>query len=186
MTDEQPSVRTFRAWGGIVGVALGAALVLFLLGDAVAKGGWGQMLLLAPWPLLILWGLYVLTAASTLRIDDAGAVVQNMLRRTSFGWRRLREADFRWQLEFLLDDGRRVTAMAGPARSRARRRVGPDGEDRSAAVPNGVRILGEIQDRQDAAGADAEAPIRRTWDWVALGALLVLVLWAFAAVMITR
>ncbi|MFE6995383.1 PH domain-containing protein [Microbacterium sp. NPDC057659] len=188
MTDsESPvGVRTFRTPTGIVAFFAAAALVLFLLGDAVIRGSWSLMLLIAPWPLLALWVIYEASAASSVRVDDAGVVVQNMLRRTSFGWKRLRKADFRWQLEFLLDDDSKVTAMGGPAHARARRQTQREREVEGVKVPAGVRALAEIQERQSLADATADAPIRRTWDWPAVIAFAVIAVWAVIAVLLTR
>ena len=162
---------------------LSGLLALFLLGDTVLRGSWGQMLLIAPWVLLGLWVVYEISFVSAVRVDAEGGSVQNMLRRTSFGWNRVRDIDFRWQLVFSLDDGTDVSCYGGPARSRPPRRSSGD-DDAQSKVPAGVRDLTEIRDRwQSATGADA--PIARTWDGPALIALAVIVLWAVGAVLIT-
>lgn len=180
--DSRPeAVRTFRAASGPVSLVLCGLLAVFLLGDAVVRAGWGQMLLLAPWVLLGMWVVYEIAFVSVVRIDDDGAMVQNMLRRTSFGWNRVRDVDLRWQLVFSLDDARDVTCYGGPARARPARR--PTG-DEEAKVPTGLTALTEIRDRWQAATGTADAPIRRTWDRAALLALGVIVLWAAAAVLI--
>ncbi|WP_050721439.1 hypothetical protein [Microbacterium sp. GCS4] len=180
--DSRPgAVRTFRAVSGPVSLVLCSLLALFLLGDAVVRAGWGQMLLLAPWVLLGLWVVYEIAFVSVVRIDERGATVQNMLRRTSFGWNRVRDIDLRWQLVFSLDDGRDVTCYGGPARARPVRR--PTG-DEEAKVPTGIADLTEIRDRWEAAGLGADAPITRTWDLAALVALGLIVVWAAAAVLI--
>lgn len=176
--------RTFRAPSGPIILILSVIFAVFLLGDAVLRAGWSQMLLLAPWLLLGVWGIYEASAASTVRIDDDGAVVQNFLRRTSFGWHRVRDIDFRWQLEFTLEDDSKVSAYGGPARSRPVRTR--DAESETAKAPAGVRELTEIRDRWEAAaGVPASAPIRRTWDGPALIALVVIVLWAATSVVLT-
>lgn len=181
----QPEVaRTLRATSGIVSLVVAALLALFLLGDAVVRAGWGRTLLLAPWVLLGLWAVYELTFASVVRVDAQGAVVQNMLRRTSFGWARVRDVDFRWQLVFSLDDGRDVTCLGGPAKARPVRRHSQDGAP--AAAPAGVRELTEIRDLWQAAPQEADAPIRRSWDGPALIALAVIAVWAAASVLIAN
>ncbi|MFJ4224574.1 PH domain-containing protein [Microbacterium sp. NPDC089695] len=162
-------------------LVLCSLLALFLLGDAVVRAGWGQMLLLAPWVLLGLWVVYEIAFVSVVRVDERGATVQNMLRRTSFGWNRVRDIDLRWQLVFSLDDGRDVTCYGGPARARPVRR--PTGDD-EAKAPSGLASLTDIRDRWQAAGSDADAPITRGWDGRALIALGVILVWAVAAVMI--
>lgn len=174
--------RIYRASSGPVVMALSAALALFLLGDTVLRGSWGQMLLVAPWVLLGLWVVYQVSFVSHLRVDDQGALVQNMLRRTRFGWSRVRDIDFRWQLEFALDDQSTVGCYGGPARSRPRRSSMRD-TDEAPKAPAGVRDLSDIRDRWQAASG-ADAPIRRTWDGPALLALGVIAAWAVAAVLI--
>lgn len=186
MTDPQApeDARTYRASSGPVVLVVTGLLALFLLGDTVVRGSWLQMILVAPWVLLALWAVYELSFVSLVRVDGEGAVVQNMLRRTTFGWSRVRDIDFRWQLEFSLDDDTRVSAYGGPARSRPTRSRVRD-ED-VAKAPAGVRDLADIRDRWQAADGSADAPIRREWDVRALIALAVLVVWAVAAVLIVN
>lgn len=184
-TDPRPeAARTFRAASGPVFLIVCALLALFLLGDAVLRAGWGSMLLLAPWILLGLWVVYEVAFVSFVRIDDAGGTVQNMLRRTTFGWRRVRDIDLRWQLVFSLDDGTDVTCYGGPARARQRRTVGRQDEERKA--PTSLRDLTDIRDRWEASDLAADAPIRRTWDGPAIIGLAVIVVWAVAAVLIAN
>ncbi|MFK4761087.1 PH domain-containing protein [Microbacterium sp. ZW T5_45] len=175
------AARVHRATSGTLSFALSALLVVFLLGDVVVRTGWGQMLLLAPWLLLGLWVVYEVAFVSMVRIDADGALVQNMLRRTSFGWRRVRDIDLRWQLVFSLDDGTELTSYGGPAKARPPRRT----SDGAASAPTAVRTLTDIRDRWEAAPASADAAIARTWDIPALIALVVIVLWAAASVVIT-
>lgn len=178
--------RTFRAWSGVVILVLAGLAALFLLGDAVVRVGFGRMLLLAPWVLLALWAIFAISAASVLHLTDEGVRMQNLLRRTSFGWARVRDVDFRWQLEFALDDGSTVTAMGGPARARPRRQTAREREVEGTKPPTGVRELEDIRSRWQAAPVDSDAPIRRSWDWTALGALGVIAVWAAIAVALTR
>ncbi|MFT4258781.1 PH domain-containing protein [Microbacterium sp.] len=177
------AARTFRAATGLASFVLCALVALFLLGDAVVRGGWGQTFLLAPWVLLALWVLYEFTWASCVRIDAQGAVVQNLLRRTTFGWAQVRDIDLRWQLVFTLADGKDLTCFGGPARSRPVRR---SREDEEAKAPAGIRELTEIRDRWQAAPAAADAAIRRSWDVPALIALGVIAVWAVAAIAIAN
>ncbi|MGN7950118.1 PH domain-containing protein [Microbacterium sp. 22215] len=184
-TEPRPeAARTFRAASGPVSLVLCSLLALFLLGDAVVRAGWGQMLLLAPWVLLGLWVVYEIAFVSVVRVDDDGAVVQNMLRRTSFGWSRVRDIDLRWQLLFSLEDGSDLSCYGGPARARPVRR--PTSGDDEAKAPAGLRELTEIRDRWQQAPATADAPVRRTWDAQALIALGVIALWAVVSVVIAN
>lgn len=173
--------RTYRAPSGLVILIPSAALALFLLGDTAVRGSWGQMLLIAPWVLLALWILYEISYVSFVRVDDENVVVQNMLRRTSFGWARVRDIDLRWQLQFSLDDGRDLTCWGGPARARPPRPA--RGEDAAPTVPSGLHALTDLRDRWEAASG-VDAPIRREWDRPALIVLAVIVVWAIAASLI--
>lgn len=180
--DRPEDPRTYRASSGPVVMVLTAALALFLLGDTAVRGSWGQMLLVAPWVLLGLWVVYQVSFVSHLRVDDQGALVQNMMRRTSFGWSRVRDIDFRWQLEFALDDGSTIGCYGGPARSRPRR-SSMRAEEEAPKAPAGVRDLSDIRDRWQAASG-SDAPIQRTWDGPALIALAVIAAWAVEAALI--
>lgn len=182
-SEHPEGARTYRASSGPVALVLSGLLALFLLGDTVLRGSWGQMLLIAPWVLLGLWVVYEISFVSVVRVDHDGATVQNMLRRTSFGWSRVRDIDFRWQLQFALDDGTDISCYGGPARSRPAR-PSADQDDARSKVPAGVRDLTEIRDRWESA-VGADAPITRAWDGPALIALGVIVLWAVGAVLIT-
>lgn len=187
MTSDQPEdARTHRPMFGVGVVGIVAVVGLFLLGDAAINGSWAQMLLLAPWPLLAIWIVYEISAASFLRVDDRGATVQNLLRRTTFGWRRVREIDFRWQLELALDDGSTVTAFGGPARSRPRRQTRAEREVEGEQVPAGIRLTADLEERRRAAGEGADAPIVRSWDWPAIVAIGVIAAWAIVAVLIVN
>lgn len=185
----QDSVRTYRALTGWIMIAAALIAAVFVLCDAAVRGGWQTMLLLAPWVLLVLWILYEIGPASFIRMDDDGVRVQNMLRRTSFGWKRVRDIDLRWQLVFALFDDTTVTSFGGPARARPRKVTGSvvgeaDRRPAQARVPGGYQDLAEIRDRWESAKATADAPILRSWDVPALIALAVIVLWAVAAALI--
>lgn len=181
-----PTPRVHRAWSGVAFLVISAVIAVFLLGDAAVRAGIPRMLLFAPWVLLAVWLVYALSAASHVRTTADGVTVQNFMRRTSFGWSQLRDVDFRWQLEFSLADGSTLTAMGGPARSRPRRQTQREIEVEGRKPPAGVSALAEIRERWRAAPRSANAPIRRTWDWTALVVLFVLVVWAVAAIVITR
>ncbi|SEB98971.1 PH domain-containing protein [Microbacterium hydrocarbonoxydans] len=184
-TEPRPeAARTFRAASGPVSLVLCTLLAIFLLGDAVVRAGWGQMLLLAPWVLLGLWVVYEIAFVSMVRVDADGATVQNMLRRTTFGWARVRDIDLRWQLLFSLDDGSDLSCYGGPARARPLRR--PTSGDEEAKAPAGLRDLTDIRDRWQEAATTGDTPISRTWDVRALAALGLIVVWAAVAVVIAN
>jgi len=107
--------RVFKVTGAVVLLVLAAILAVVLLIDAVVRSGVANALLLAPWPLLVLWLVYVVGVASDIRADETGVRVQNLLRRTWMPWARVKRINMRWQLEFSLDDGAVVSALGGPA-----------------------------------------------------------------------
>jgi hypothetical protein len=178
------AARTFRAASGPVFLIVCSLLALFLLGDAVLRAGWGEMLLLAPWVLLGLWVVYEIAFVSFVRIDDAGGTVLNLLRRTTFGWSRVRDVDLKWQLVFSLDDGTDITCYGGPARARQRR--ARPGRDEEPKAPTSLRDLTEIRDRWEAAPRTADAPIRRSWDLPAIAALGAIIVWIVVAVLVAN
>ena len=184
MTDHSrpEAARIYRAASGPVLLVVCGLLAIFLLGDAVVRAGWGQMLLLAPWVLLGLFVAYVLSAASVIRVDSDGVVVQNMLRRTTFGWKRVRDIDMRWQIEFDLDDDTTLTCYGGPALARPRRST----QDEAGKAPAGLLALADLRERWEAAADSADRPIRRSWDRPATVALVVIVVWAVVAVLIAN
>ena len=188
MTEKSPQVpesgRVFRPLSGIVTLVLTGVLALFLLGDAVFRSGWGQAALLAPWILLAVWALYVISFVSRVQVDRDGAMIQNMLRRTSFGWSRVKDIDLRWQLEFSLEDGRRIACYGGPAQSRPRRSRMREGDQ--TPQRGGEHDLAEIRDVWRAASGTADAPIVRSWDAPALIAIGVIAVWAIASVLIVN
>lgn len=189
--DQTPvGARTYRATTGVAVLVVCAVLSVFLLGDAVVRGSWGLMLLFVPWVLLVLWLIYVVSVASMVRVDEEGASVQNFLRRTRFGWRRVTELDLRWQLDFTLDDGRKLACWGGPGRIQSPR-MKRSGE---VTVPQSLQALTDVRARWENAverpvgttGEGVDAPIRRSWDWPAIGALVVIVVWAAIAIAVTR
>lgn len=185
MTDRQSpeGAHTYRAPSGLVILIPSALLAIFLLADTVVRGSWGQMFLVAPWVLFALWLVYEISYVSTVRVDAQGVRVQNMLRRTSFGWSRVRDIDLRWQLQFALDDGRDLVCYGGPARARPPRKF--RGEEVEMTVPTGVRALTELRDRWQSAPVD-DAPVRREWDLHAIIVLGVIVAWALGAIYVAQ
>lgn len=180
-----------------------AAVVLYLLGDAVVRGGVAEAALLAPWPLLALWGVYVAAFASRVTIDDAGVLVQNMLQTVWMPWPHIADVQWRWQVQFDLDDGRRVRAMGGPAQGRSPRR--PSDPDRIPATARAqydvivrawetaraagsgrgcVGMAGFDEPRGPGAAEPARDAVRRGWDTLGIVSAAVLVAWAVVAVIV--
>lgn len=177
-----------RSRGAVALFVLCAVLAIVLLGDAVIRAGLGQALLLAPWLLLVLWAVYAIGVASHIEVRPDGVLVQNALRRTFAPWARVERIVMRWQVEITLDDGTTVTCFGGPARMRPQR-LGPGRtlEDAGGQADDTVAALRRAKADAASAGAalaGADAPVRRGWDVPAVVALLVIVVWTAAAVMI--
>ncbi|WP_438352562.1 hypothetical protein [Microbacterium sp. CJ88] len=164
-------------------------MAVFLLGDAVLRAGWGQMLLLAPWVLLVLWGIYVTMFASMIQTDASGATVQNYLRRTRVPWSVVTDIRLRYQVVLVLGDGegaKQLRAFGGPVAGRPGRPRRADA-DRAHREPPALREVELIRDQwQSAVGSDARGGVAtRSWDLPATGVLVGLVVWAVVAVLIT-
>lgn len=180
--------RAFPVTGALILLAICGLLTVALLVDAAVRSGIQDALLLAPWPLLALWAVYVVGVASDIRAGAAGMRVQNLLRRTWAPWSEVKRIAMRWQLEITLDDGAVVRCFGGPARSRARR-IGPERtrEDSAGESEDGIAMLQRLRaEAQERGTSGQDAALTRTWDVPALAALVVLVIWAVAAVLLTR
>lgn len=180
-TPERPR-RIFPVTGAKILFTLVTVLVVALLVDAAVRSGIGNALLIAPWPLLVLWLTYTAGIASDIRADESGVRVQNVLRRTWMPWQQVTRIALRWQLEITLADGAVVRCFGGPVRSRPRR-LGPGRtKEESSPADDGIAALQRL--RLSAQGTDG--PVRRSWDVTSLAVLAALVVWAVVAVLVTR
>lgn len=186
MAASSSSRRLFRSKSAIAAIGIAGVLALVLLADVVIRGGWPDLLLLAPWILLGVWVTYVVFFASFVAIDDDGVSVQNLLRRHRMPWARVATIQLRWQLVFGLDDGSMISCfggiVGGPSRVRAERRA-EDRDRRTTAPPTSLE-LEAVLDRWEV-GRDGESAggVRHSWDWWMLAGLAGLVLWCIIAVL---
>ncbi|AZS37233.1 hypothetical protein CVS47_01865 [Microbacterium lemovicicum] len=176
----------FRATSGTIALIAAGVVALLLLGDAVVRAGWGQMLLLAPWVLLVVWLIYVSMYASAIETDAAGATVQNFLRRTRVPWAKVQDIRLRYQVVFELDDGRLFKAYGGPVAGRPVRDRGRMGLQMRREPP-ALRELSLIQEQWETAREQGtpDTPVTRSWDILALVAFGVIAVGALVAVFIT-
>ncbi len=184
---DSASPRVFRAPSGTVALILASIVTLLLLVDAVVRAGWVEMLLLAPWMLLVLWFIYVTTFLSHVAIDAEGATVQNLLRVARIPWGRVDDIGIRYQVQFTLDDGRTVSAFGGPVAGRPPRPgLRPDPSPRSR-IPPALRDLDLIREQWHAANetGSGAGPVVRRWDVRTLGVLAVIAAWVLCAVIIS-
>lgn len=183
-----PAVRRiFRAPSRAVTLVVAAAVAVVLLVDVVLRAGWLDAVLIAPWVLLALWGVYISTYASHIAIDADGATVQNFARITRIPWSRVSAIDLRYQVRFTLDDDRRIDAFGGPQSGRASR-VSPRAETgQDARRPAALRDLDALREawREGSADASPALPIGRSWDRRGVVSFALLVVWAMGAVITT-
>lgn len=176
---------SLRNRGGVALLVICSVLSAVLLIDAAVRAGLGTALLLAPWLLLVLWGVYVVGVASRVRAQRDGVFVQNLLRTTFAPWARVEQVRMRWQIELAFDDGSMLTCFGGPARRRPQR-LGPGRtkEDAGGDADDAVAALRRA--RLNAESVAPVPPIRRGWDAPAIVGLIVIAGWAVVAVLLTR
>ena len=178
--------RVFRAPSAVFGLVVGAVLAVVLLADAALRAGVGEMLLIAPWLLLALWGVYALLFAPHVRIDRRGIRIHNPLRIADIPWGRVTDIDMRWQLEVRTDEPRVYKAYGGPVAGRPGRPGLRRDDDRDRREPPAIRDLRLIQEAWKSAGApDAGQPVRRKWDIPSLISLAVLIVWVTISLFIS-
>ncbi|WCD92600.1 PH domain-containing protein [Microbacterium sp. nov. GSS16] len=176
---------SLRSRGGVALLVICSIVSAVLLIDAAVRADAVTAALLAPWPLLVLWAVYVLGVASRVRATRDGVLVQNLLRTVFVPWARVQQIRMRWQIEITLDDGSLVTCFGGPARRRPQR-LGPGRtkEDANGRADDAVAALRKA--KASAVNVTPVPPVRRGWDFPAIIALLVLIAWAVTAVLVTR
>lgn len=160
-------------------------VALLLLGDAVSRAGWGEMLLLAPWVLLVLWAIWATMFASMIETDAEGVTVQNYLRRTRLPWGVVTDIRLRYQIVFVLGDEpdeRRVKALGGPVVGRPVRPVLRGGTREHPALREMELIRERWRSALDRGAADGV--VVRSWDWMGFGAFAMIVAWALVAVLV--
>lgn len=167
-----------RSTSGVVSTGIAAAAALFLLGDAVVRGGWPVALQFAPWVLLVVWVIHIAVSASAIRLDDNGATVQNMLRRHRLPWGAVTAVDVHYQLVFHIGS-RKIPALGGPAAGRpgiARRSAG---ENAATRVPPLLRVQEQVQELWEhrRTSAAAQGPVRSSWDLPMIVVFVVLLAW---------
>lgn len=198
MTHPEQRSRTIRGSAGIVWLLLTSAAVAFLLGDVVVRGSATDAVLIAPWLLLPVWFVWTFLYAPSVRADEHGVVVRNPLRTTAAPWAAVRDIVLRWQIAFVLAEGREVQAWAAAAKRPGRRRLADTAEVRlfergDAAIPRAqpaereLEILSELHEMaaDGAAPADGGA-VRRSWNALELAALAVILAWAVVSFAVTR
>ena len=180
---DAPARRVLRPTSGTVILIVSGGVALWLLVDAAIRAGFPEMLRLAPWILLAVWGVYIALYAPHVAFDRDGVLVQNYLRRTWIPWSRVSDIEMRWQLQFALTGGSTLVAYGGPVAGRPGRAARTARE--ASRVPAWMRDLGELRDAWQASDSPASGAgaLTRSWDVPGLVALGVLVAAAAASVL---
>ena len=180
---DAPARRVLRPTSGTVILIVSGVVALWLLVDAAIRAGLPEMLRLAPWILLAVWGVYIALYAPHVAFDRDGVLVQNYLRRTWIPWSRVSDIEMRWQLQFALTGGSTLVAYGGPVAGRPGRAARTARE--ASRVPAWMRDIGELRDAWQASDSPASGAgaLTRSWDVPGLVALGVLVAAAAASVL---
>ncbi|WP_029149214.1 PH domain-containing protein [Microbacterium indicum] len=177
-SDDRPLV--LRSRGAWVWFGITTAICAYLLIDVFVRGDALQGVLIAPWMLLAVWFVWVFLVSPRIVADAAGATVRNPFVVSEIPWGAVRAIGLRYQTEFELRAGGRITAWGGAARGPARSRRG-----RAAADERIDDQLSELEKLRE--GADrAPAAVRRRADWPAIGAFVAIAIWAAIAVAVAR
>ncbi|OCG75543.1 PH domain-containing protein [Microbacterium sediminis] len=171
--------RRIRPASGRVWLSLTAVLVVGLLIDAIVRGGWLQAVLIAPWPLALVWFVYVFVYAPHVLADERGVTIHNILRITRVPWGAIDDIVMRWQLEVRLTaaaGGKSIQAWGVPARR-------PRGRTRDQPADVEAEILREMKLNADADPSDDR--VTRSWDLLGVVGLVVIAAWAAIAVAVT-
>ncbi|MDQ1206524.1 PH domain-containing protein [Microbacterium sp. SORGH_AS_0862] len=137
-------------------------------------------LLLAPWILLALWGIYVGVFVSSVTSSADGLRVQNFLRVTRIPFSAIADIRMRYQLVIETMEGRTLTCYGGPVSARSGARRSPSGDRPAAGSQDAERIIDDWQSALEPTAVPAH--VLRMWDVPALVALIALAVWAGIAV----
>lgn len=166
---------TIRSTSGIVSTIVALIVAAVLIGDLAIRGTAIQVLKYTPWMLLVVYLIYLMVGASSVRIAPQSLIVRNMLRRHTIAWRDVTDVTVRYQVFVHTNDDHSTPLMAGPAAGRPGRVAGARGE---GYRPAPIMVL---RDEITAAWERGkEAPDQRTthgWDvpLVAVGSALLVV-----------
>ncbi|MBP2437752.1 PH domain-containing protein [Microbacterium amylolyticum] len=166
----QPTNRiVFRSTSGWVSLALVAVVSAVLLGDVAIRSSLYDAFLVAPWLLAVAWFVWVFSAWPQIDADSAGVRLRNPLRVIDIPWARVESIRLRFQAEFTLRDGGRVTAWGGAGRRmRGPRKNG--GEDPAELQVEALEQLHEESGPSDRA-------VSRTFDPLTVGIGVLVLIW---------
>lgn len=160
----------FRSTLGWVWFGVAVLVCGYLLVDMAIRGGVWDAFLVAPWLIGVCWLVWIFQVSPRIVADDDGARVVNVLRVIELPWSTVEAVRLRYNMEFQLRTGAKVTAWGGSSR-----RLHKSLKRRSAEDP--AEQEAEALQRLHANSNDRSGRVHRTWDMPALIALAVIIVW---------
>lgn len=172
---DQIVLRSPLAW---VWLALAGLISAYLVIDMAVRSSPWNAFLVAPWLLLVCWGVWLFQVVPRIEADERGARVYNLLRIIDLPWTAVSGVRLRYNMEFALRAGGVVTAWGGSSRrlhlSIRRRSADDPAEDEAQALQ-----------RLHAYAEGDPAVAARRWNIPALAALAVIAAWIAFSLMQT-
>jgi hypothetical protein len=160
----------FRSTLGWVWFGLAVAVCGYLLIDMAVRASVWDAFLVTPWLAGICWLVWIFQVSPRIVADEDGARVVNVLRVIDMPWSAVESVRLKYNAEFVLRTGAKVTAWGGSSR-----RLHKSIKRRSVEDP--AEQEAEALQRLHADTSNRGGYVNRTWDVPALAALLVIVVW---------
>jgi hypothetical protein len=149
---------------------LAVAVCGYLLIDMAVRASVWDAFLVTPWLAGICWLVWIFQVSPRIVADEDGARVVNVLRVIDMPWSAVESVRLKYNAEFVLRTGAKVTAWGGSSR-----RLHKSIKRRSVEDP--AEQEAEALQRLHADTSNRGGYVNRTWDVPALAALLVIVVW---------
>lgn len=167
-------MRRFGPRRGLIGFALIVIAAAVVVADFATRWGPVAGLRAFAWAALAVWALALGTVALSLHADERQVIVRNGLRRWRIPWSAVADIRMRHQVEFVLRDGRRVTALGGPDQVRPSLPSfirGRGGGDRRVPLARDTdALLALLEASADESAGPAQVEVRWSIPLIAVGA----------------
>lgn len=160
----------FRSTLGWVWFGLAVVVCGYLLVDMAIRASVWDAFLVTPWLAGICWLVWIFQVSPRIEADEDGARVVNVLRVIDMPWSTVESVRLKYNAEFVLKTGAKVTAWGGSSRrlhKSIRRRAAEDPAEQEA----------EALQRLHANTTNRDGYVHRSWDIPAVVALAVIVVW---------
>ena len=160
----------FRSTLGWVWFGLAVVICGYLLVDMVIRASVWDGFLVAPWLIGICWLVWIFQVSPRIVAGESGVRLVNVLRVIDLPWSTVESVRLRYNAEFQLRSGSKITAWGGSSRrlhKSLKRRTAEDPAEQEA----------EALQRLHANTTNRDGYVRRGWDIPALIALAIIVVW---------